>query len=61
MTPKVGDIFDDDGIKRTIIEVGHQYDDGLGWQVTLDNDIGYDCYWSEKMKCWQYWHPKDQS
>lgn len=30
-----------------------EYDDG-GFEITANDGIGYDCYWSEKHECWCY-------
>ena len=38
----------------TIVEVGIQYEDGVGWEITASDGVGYDCYWSEKLKFWVY-------
>lgn len=59
--PKVGDTFYDGTLKRKIIEVQYLYDDNLGWSIVCNDNVGYDCYWDKKRKCWQYWHPKDQA
>lgn len=57
--PQVGDRYYDNGDRkwRAVVEVGNEYDDGLGCLVWCDNGVGYDCYWSDKLNCWQYFPP----
>jgi hypothetical protein len=36
-----------------IESVGESYEDG-GYDITADDGIAYDCYWSSKLEMWVY-------
>lgn len=59
--PQVGDkyypLFESDWRNGeptlTIKEIYQDYEDG-GFAIFASDDIGYDCYWSEKLQMWCY-------
>lgn len=49
-----GGICDPAGFPLTIVEVCSAYCNGDGFEILANDDVYYDCYWSERLQAWCY-------